>query len=75
MKKLLFLSMLLIVPVIIFAQDLNIPDNVYDKADDYTKSKKAFKKNIAAEINAGKPKSQAAAIAYSVQRKAQGRGK
>jgi len=35
-------------------------------------SKKAFKANIAAEINAGKKPSQAAAIAYSVQRKAAG---
>ena len=35
-----------------------------------SKSKKAFKKNIAAEIRAGKTQKQAAAIAYSVQRKA-----
>ena len=33
-------------------------------------SKGAFRKNIAAEIRAGKPPKQAAAIAYSVQRKA-----
>jgi hypothetical protein len=33
-------------------------------------SKTAFRKNIAAEVKAGKPVKQAAAIAYSVQRKA-----
>jgi hypothetical protein len=33
-------------------------------------SKSAFRKNIKAEIAAGKPRDQAAAIAYSVQRKA-----
>ena len=33
-------------------------------------SKTAFRKNIAAEVRAGKPPAQAAAIAYSVQRKA-----
>ena len=33
-----------------------------------SKSKDAFSKNIAAEIRAGKPPKQAAAIAYSVQR-------
>ena len=33
-------------------------------------SKKAFGKNIGAEIKAGKPKAQAVAIAYSVKRKA-----
>lgn len=33
-------------------------------------SKKAFKKNIKAEINSGKKQDQAAAIAYSVQREA-----
>lgn len=33
-------------------------------------SKKAIGKNIAAEIRAGKPVKQAAAIAYSVQREA-----
>ena len=33
-------------------------------------SKKAIGKNIAAEIRAGKPPRQAAAIAYSVQREA-----
>lgn len=32
-------------------------------------SKSAFKKNVKAEIKAGKPKKQAVAIAYSVQRK------
>jgi len=34
------------------------------------KSKKAFTSNLKAEINAGKPKDQALAIAYSVKRKA-----
>ncbi len=34
-----------------------------------SKSKKALSKNIATEIRAGKPKDQAVAIAYSVQRK------
>lgn len=33
-------------------------------------SKKAFEHNVRAEINAGKPKRQATAIAYSVQREA-----
>jgi len=33
-------------------------------------SKKAFKKNLKAEINSGKKQDQAVAIAYSVQRKA-----
>lgn len=33
-------------------------------------SKKAFKQNVRAEVNAGKPVKQAVAIAYSVQRKA-----
>jgi len=33
-------------------------------------SKKAFEKNIAKEIHSGKPKKQAAAIAYSVKREA-----
>lgn len=35
-----------------------------------SKSKEAFKKNVKAEMRAGKPKKQAVAIAYSVQRKA-----
>ena len=34
-------------------------------------SKRAFGKNIGAEIKAGKPRAQAVAIAYSVKRKAQ----
>lgn len=42
MKKLLVLLLVFIAPVIMFAQDLNIPNNVYDQADDYTKSKKSF---------------------------------
>ncbi len=33
-------------------------------------SKKAFSKNVEAEMNAGKPQKQAVAIAYSVKRKA-----
>jgi hypothetical protein len=37
-----------------------------------SKSKKAFKENLGKEIAAGKPPAQAAAIAYSVQRKAGG---
>lgn len=36
-------------------------------------SKGAFRKNIKAEIKAGKPQKQAAAIAYSVKRKAMGK--
>lgn len=39
-----------------------------------SKSKEAFKKNVKAEMKAGKPPKQAVAIAYSVQRKAK-RGK
>jgi hypothetical protein len=35
-----------------------------------SKSKEAFSKNIAAEVNAGKPQKQAVAIAYSVKREA-----
>ena len=34
-----------------------------------SKSKKAFKENIKAEVKAGKPVKQAVAIAYSVKRK------
>lgn len=40
-----------------------------------SKSKKSFTNNLKAELRAGKSKSQSLAIAYSVQRKAQGRGK
>ena len=36
-------------------------------------SKAAFRKNVKAEIKAGKPQKQAAAIAYSVKRTAQRR--
>ena len=36
-------------------------------------SKGAFRKNIKAEMAAGKPQKQAVAIAYSVKRKAQGK--
>ena len=35
-----------------------------------SKTKKSLSKNIATEINAGKPRKQAIAIAYSVQHKA-----
>lgn len=38
-------------------------------------SKKAFKDNIRAEVNAGKPVKQAVAIAYSEQRAAKKKGK
>lgn len=34
-----------------------------------SKSKKAFAKNVKAEIKAGKPQKQAVAIAYSIKRK------
>lgn len=36
-------------------------------------SKSAFRKNIRAEVRAGKPVKQAVAIAYAVKRKAQGK--
>ena len=36
-----------------------------------SKSEKAFKENIKAEVKAGKPVKQAVAIAYSVKREAQ----
>lgn len=38
-------------------------------------SKNAFRKNIKAEIKAGKPTKQAVAIAYSVKREAAKKGK
>ena len=38
-------------------------------------SKKAFSKNVKAEIKAGKPQKQAVAIAYSVKREAAKKGK
>lgn len=38
-------------------------------------SKKAFEHNVRAEIKAGKSKSQAVAIAYSVKREAKKKGK
>lgn len=38
-----------------------------------SKSKESFKKNIRAEVKAGKPVKQAVAIAYSVKRKASGK--
>lgn len=40
-----------------------------------SKSKQAFQKNVKAEIKAGKPREQAVAIAYSVQRQAKKKGK
>ena len=36
-------------------------------------SRKAFVANLKAELNAGKPKKQALAIAYSVKRRAKGK--
>jgi hypothetical protein len=36
-------------------------------------SKAAFRRNVKAEMKAGKPQKQAVAIAYSVKRKAQGK--
>ena len=39
-----------------------------------TSSKKSLQKNVETEINAGKDPKQAAAIAYSVQRKARAKG-
>lgn len=38
-------------------------------------SKDAFRKNVKAEIKAGKPPKQAVAIAYSVKREAKGKKK
>jgi hypothetical protein len=38
-------------------------------------SKEAFRKNVKAEIKAGKPTKQAVAIAYSTQRQAEKKGK
>jgi hypothetical protein len=38
-------------------------------------SKKAFAKNVKAEIKAGKPQKQAVAIAYATKRAAQRKGK
>ena len=38
-------------------------------------SKAAFRKNIKAEVNAGKPVKQSVAIAYSVKREAAKKGK
>jgi hypothetical protein len=38
-------------------------------------SKEAFRKNVKAEIAAGKPTKQAVAIAYSVKRQAKKKGK
>lgn len=40
-----------------------------------SKSDKAFKSNVKAEIKAGKPPKQAVAIAYSVKREAKPKGK
>ena len=39
-----------------------------------SKSKAAFKRNVRAEVRAGKPAKQAVAIAYSVKRRAGGKG-
>lgn len=40
-----------------------------------SKSEKAFSKNVKTEMKAGKPQRQAVAIAYSVKRQAQKKGK
>jgi hypothetical protein len=40
-----------------------------------SKSEKAFKENIKAEVKAGKPIKQAVAIAYSTKREAQSKAK
>lgn len=40
-----------------------------------TSSPKSFQKNVRAEVKAGKPAKQAVAIAYSVKRQAQKKGK
>jgi photosystem II stability/assembly factor-like uncharacterized protein len=42
MKKLNILLLITILPMILLSQDLQIPDNPYDKADEYTKSRKAL---------------------------------
>ncbi|TRZ52428.1 hypothetical protein D4R99_02760, partial [bacterium] len=42
MKKLIFSFILLLTPIILFAQDLPIQNNIYDKADDYTKKRNSF---------------------------------
>ena len=42
MKKHYILLLMLLFPITIFAQDLNIPNNIYDKADEQTKTRKAF---------------------------------
>jgi hypothetical protein len=47
----------------VFPSEVNVPLNK-------TSSKQAFKDNVAAEVEAGKPQKQAVAIAYAVQRKA-----
>lgn len=39
------------------------------------KSQESFRKNVKAEVSAGKPVKQAVAIAYSVKRQAQKKGK
>jgi len=41
MKKII-LILLVLIPVTVITQDLNIPDNPYDKADEFTKSKNSF---------------------------------
>jgi hypothetical protein len=40
-----------------------------------SKSKKAFGKNVSAEMHAGKPQKQAVAIAYAIKREAERRKK
>lgn len=41
----------------------------------HSKSEKAFKSNVKAEVKAGKPQNQAVAIAYSVKRDAENKRK
>ncbi len=44
MKKIIFIFVLLALPLVMYSQDLYIPDNPYDKADEYTKTRNAFKR-------------------------------
>ena len=42
MKKIFIYIVVLFLPSLLFAQDLKIPNNIYEQADEYTKSKKSF---------------------------------
>ena len=44
MKKFIIVTLLLLFPVISFSQDLQIPNNPYDAADENTKDRNAFKR-------------------------------